>query len=167
MLTATELDAMPVGQIVLDRDREEWRKTEAGWFYVPGEDGSEDYDGHALIGMWGPMSRRETHVEQPMPTASTGPSMHELAVGEIRYRADVGLDRHKRPLQAMNGRDAVRDTIEELADGLAYAMQIREERRLLRAELVALMLGPLRDVDGPAYETLGKIIDRYFPEETS
>lgn len=164
-LSAVELDAMPPGQIVLDCDGDEWRKNGSGWLYLKDEQGAEEYPAEyqapALVTMWGPISQRGAHVEQPLPTASTGPSMHDLAVEELAARKAIGLVRYGQPLQAMNGRDAVRDTIEELADGLAYALQIREERRLLLEELVAFRDTYTVDRSRTA---LGDIIGRYFPE---
>jgi len=166
-LTLDELQEAPVGRIIVDKDGDQWRKIEPDhWICIsptpsgPTPSGPEPHVAVELMEFW-PLRSAGTHVEQPMPTASTGPSMHDLAVREVLYRKRIGLDRYRQPLQAMNGRDAVRDTIEELADGLAYALQIREERRMLLAELVSL-----RDAM-PAGGEVADIIDRYFPEATS
>lgn len=180
-LTVEELDAMDAGQIVLDEDGDEWRKHPNGmWWHRGASCNSKTMAAGGIFRQkgWPPFTEDDAerarnkgkaftlpslHVEQPMPTASTGASMHYLAADVLNERYNLGLDRYGQPLRAMNGRDAVRDTIEELADGLAYALQIREERRLLRAELLTLRANL---TDDPDVEQLTDIITRYFPEES-
>lgn len=80
--------------------------------------------------------------DQPLPTPANGPGMHDLVIADLREQAgtiwpsiiremearrDVGLQRYGQPLQAGNGRDALRDLIEECLDGLVYARQVRVE----------------------------------------
>lgn len=46
----------------------------------------------------------------------------------LEERKRVGLERYASLLQANNGRDARRDLLEELADGIVYAHQVQVER---------------------------------------
>lgn len=85
--------------------------------------------------------------DQPLPTPSTGTGMHDLVIDDLRafsaripltsdaalidllaYRRDIGLQRYGQPLQAHNGRDALRDAQEEVADAIVYVRQLRVER---------------------------------------
>lgn len=81
-----------------------------------------------------------THVEQPLPRASNGPSMHDLVAADLTVlaggaaaaaalarRKQVGLERYGQMLQAFNGRDAARDAREEVLDLLVYLRQVIEE----------------------------------------
>jgi hypothetical protein len=45
----------------------------------------------------------------------------------LAIRRDLGLARYGQPLQAHNGRDAVRDLTEECLDAMAYARQVKVE----------------------------------------
>jgi hypothetical protein len=89
--------------------------------------------------------------DQPLPSAGTGPSMHDLVCDDIRARCGefgyatasaavvtaslqarkrLGFERYGRLLQAHNERDALRDLREELEDAVVYARQVLEEDRL-------------------------------------
>lgn len=65
---------------------------------------------------------------QPMPTASTGPSMHELVQADLQGRLEVGIERYGQPLQAHNGRNALQDAYEEVLDLAVYLKQAIIER---------------------------------------
>ena len=80
--------------------------------------------------------------DQPLPIPNDGPGMHDLVIAdwrekdgtiwpsiirEMEARRDVGLERYGQPLQANNGRVALRDLIEELLDAAVYARQVHEE----------------------------------------
>lgn len=82
--------------------------------------------------------------DQQPPVPNDGPSLHDLAIDDIRRcmatssekeaaialmleRKRIGLERYGSLLQAGNGRDARRDLSEELADAAVYALQIIEE----------------------------------------
>ena len=178
-LTVEELAAMHTGEVVHDSRDESWTATHIGSWAR--ERGLVVVTGEQLVQKYGPLRRavvrtdrvpegttlvgnfRQRPGDQPLPTASTGIPMHVLAAEVIGERAAIGLDRYGQPLQAMNGRDAVRDVIEELADGLVYALQVREERRLLREELDGLL--DRLDPGGATYAHLYRIVTRYFPEE--
>lgn len=83
-----------------------------------------------------------THVEQGLPIGTDGPHMHDLVGADLRAlaalggepaaawlarRAQVGLARYGQPLQAHNGRNAMRDASEEVLDLLVYLRQAIEE----------------------------------------
>lgn len=80
--------------------------------------------------------------DQPLPVPNDSPGMHDLVIAdwreldgaiwpsiirEMQARRDVGLQRYGQPLQAGNGRDALRDLLEEVLDAAVYARQVRTE----------------------------------------
>lgn len=83
------------------------------------------------------------HEEEPMPVDHGRESMHDKLIAEVGKRRDVGMARYNSTLQAFNGRNALRDVLDELVDASVYVMQlmaedeIRRERmqQALRAEL--------------------------------
>lgn len=93
--------------------------------------------------------------DQPLPTPSTGPGMHDLVIADLNpsedaalidllvERRQIGWQRYAEPLQAHNGRDALQDALEECADGVVYVRQLQVEgvpsHRLERAEHHLLM----------------------------
>jgi hypothetical protein len=106
--------------------------------------------------------------DQPLPVPNDGPSMHDLVIAdvtalehhrlaeELRKRRDLGLQRYGSLLQAHNGRDALRDLLEECLDGIVYARQAAiegydaaglgiVERRLIAAATVAILVIDERD----------------------
>lgn len=66
--------------------------------------------------------------DQPLPTESDSPSMHDLVCEDMQGRKAVGLSRYGRALQANNGRDGMRDAYEEALDLCAYLRQLLYER---------------------------------------
>lgn len=66
---------------------------------------------------------------QPSPKGGCGPSMHDLAAEEIAKRKKFGLLKYNSLLQTNNGRDFLTDSIEEVADLLAYLCGAREEAK--------------------------------------
>jgi hypothetical protein len=91
--------------------------------------------------------------DQPLPKPADGPSMHDLVCDDVRThwvygslgrapvapaieavtaaleaRRQLGLERYGQLLRAHNGRDALRDLGEELADAVVYCRQVIEER---------------------------------------
>jgi hypothetical protein len=71
-----------------------------------------------------------THTEQPKPTQGVGDMALEV-ISDLLVRRKVGISRYGAPLQAGNGRNAVRDAYEEALDLACYLRQIREERNIL------------------------------------
>lgn len=80
--------------------------------------------------------------EQRPPTPTGGPAVHDLVLADllhrsgseslaqvIRERRALGLRRYGTVLQAGNGRDAVRDAVDEVADLVCYLRQVVAERR--------------------------------------
>lgn len=83
---------------------------------------------------------RQREGDQALPLPGTGPLMHDLLVADlkrtfptssvlsalcadVKARQELGIQRYGRPLQAHNGRDALRDGYEEILDFLVYALQ--------------------------------------------
>jgi hypothetical protein len=79
-----------------------------------------------------------------MPALGNGPSAHDLVIKDVhRYigvprtadaiaeimaaRKEIGLERYGQLLQNGNGRDMLRDAIEEVADALAYTRLLMEK----------------------------------------
>lgn len=70
---------------------------------------------------------------QPLPTggipvtprlrASIGHRLPAVVLDGLRDREAIGIQRYGSPLCALNGRDALRDLLEELLDGVHYAAQ--------------------------------------------
>lgn len=67
-------------------------------------------------------------AEQPMPTASARPSVQGMVIDDLGVRLQVGVQRYGTPLQAFNGRDALRDAYEEALDLACYLRQAIAER---------------------------------------
>lgn len=66
--------------------------------------------------------------EQPVPRETSGRPVWELVIEDMRARDAVGRRRYGVPLQANNGRDALRDAYEEALDLAVYLRQAIEER---------------------------------------
>ncbi len=96
-----------------------------------------------------------THVEQDLPIATDGPHLHDLVGADLRVlaalggdtaaemlaeRKKIGVERYGQPLQAHNGRDALRDAREEALDLLVYLRQAIEEGREDLAHLYEVAL---------------------------
>ena len=65
---------------------------------------------------------------QPDPCKNNNPAIWEIVISEMKARDQLGRERYGTPLQAFNGRDALRDLYEELLDATAYARQAIYER---------------------------------------
>ncbi len=65
---------------------------------------------------------------QPDPKPNTHPAVWDLVIAEMRSRDDLGRRRYGVPLQPHNGRDALRDALEEALDLVAYLRQAIYER---------------------------------------
>ena len=100
-----------------------------------------------------PERPRAKHVEQPMPVGN-GREVFRTAIAEcpseslreaLKAREAIGIERYGTTLRTHNGRDAVRDLLEELADAYVYATQAGMEAgepppdHLLRAVRWALV----------------------------
>ena len=66
--------------------------------------------------------------DQALPECNDLPSIQSLVVLDIDERERVGIERYGTPLQAHNGRDALRDLYEELLDACMYVRQLMYER---------------------------------------
>lgn len=76
---------------------------------------------------------------QPAPVPGSGPNCHDEAARILLERKAVGLARYGQPLQADNGRDAMRDALEEAADLLPYLVAARMQRDEERADLMTAL----------------------------
>lgn len=65
---------------------------------------------------------------QGLPTINDGQDIQSIVIEEIIKRREVGIERYGTPLQAHNGRDALRDAFEEALDLTMYLMQAIVER---------------------------------------
>jgi len=76
-------------------------------------------------GVEGCKTRQAGHREgdQPVPTPSGRPIVHELVIEDVRQRLAYGTARYGTGLQPFNGRSALRDAYEELLDLAAYLRQ--------------------------------------------
>lgn len=66
--------------------------------------------------------------DQPLPAKSDLPVVHDLLCAEIQSRKTIGIARYGVGLQPHNGRDVLRDLLEELLDAAAYTRQLMYER---------------------------------------
>ena len=67
-------------------------------------------------------------VEQPPLTPNASRPIWELVIEDMQERDYVGRERYGTPLQAHNGRDALRDAYAEALDLAVYLRQAIEER---------------------------------------
>lgn len=66
--------------------------------------------------------------EQPDPIHNDSPSIVDLVIEEFKQRKQIGLERYGVALQANNGRDALRDALDEALDLVVYLRQAIAER---------------------------------------
>lgn len=69
---------------------------------------------------------RQRPGDQPLPTEGQE-NVQDALIEHIQARKVLGVQRYGRPLQTFNGRDALKDLLDELLDGATYAMQVRME----------------------------------------
>lgn len=62
-------------------------------------------------------------TEQPMPTPNDGESIQAMVRADLVEREKLGVERYGTPLQAHNGRNALRDAYEEALDLACYLRQ--------------------------------------------
>lgn len=75
------------------------------------------------------------HEEEPMPVDHGRESMHDKLIAEVGKRRDVGMARYNSTLQAFNGRNALRDVLDELVDASVYVMQLMAEDEIRRERM--------------------------------
>ena len=66
--------------------------------------------------------------EQPTPKPTQGRPIWETVIEDMRHRDHMGRAKYGVPLQAGNGRDALKDAYEEALDLCVYLRQAIEER---------------------------------------
>jgi hypothetical protein len=82
-------------------------------------------------------------IDQPMPTPNGRGSIQALVRADLDQREQVGIQRYGTPLQAFNGRDALRDAYEEALDLACYLRQAIAERETFK------LLGDHQPIDQP------------------
>lgn len=65
---------------------------------------------------------------QPPPIPNDRPAIQDLVAADIAERKRIGIERYGTPLQAFNGRDALKDAYEEALDLCQYLRQVLYER---------------------------------------
>ena len=76
--------------------------------------------------------------DQPLPQRNDAEDVQSALIREIEGRRQLGIQRYGTALQPFNGRDSLRDLLDELLDGATYALQVKIERDALLSELMAL-----------------------------
>lgn len=66
--------------------------------------------------------------DQPLPTPNDLPEIADLVIAEIDKRRRLGVQRYGTALQAFNGRDPLRDALDECLDLAQYLTQAMHER---------------------------------------
>ena len=75
-----------------------------------------------------PLGNPVVHEEQPLPVPNDRSSVQGMVRQDLELREQVGIQRYGTPLQAFNGRDALRDAYEEALDLACYLRQLISER---------------------------------------
>jgi hypothetical protein len=96
---------------------------------------------------------RQRPEDQQPPVPNENGSIHSLVIRDVERRRDLGVSRYGTPLQAHNGRDALRDAYEEALDLACYLRQAIEERDNLPSRRCCFSLSArftaLRFTDSP------------------
>lgn len=71
----------------------------------------------------------EANRPEPAPIPSDRPAIWTLVVEDMTERDRIGTAKYGTPLQAHNGRDALKDAYQEALDLVVYLRQAIEERR--------------------------------------
>lgn len=79
---------------------------------------------------------RQREGDQRLPEPNGWPGAHSVAIRFMQARQDLGLRRYGSALQPFSGRDGLKDLIDELADGLVYAIRLMEAQRASLGQLV-------------------------------
>lgn len=96
--------------------------------------------------------------DQPMPVKNDSPPIQDLVIADIQERKRVGIERYGTLLQALNGRDALVDTYQEILDGAQYIRQEIEERRLFLDSVGALFYRAGYQLPQSRYNLLAELI---------
>jgi hypothetical protein len=74
------------------------------------------------------MSVDRSHDPQPAPTAGDGRDVMAELARIVQERQSLGVRKYGRSLTPHNGRDGLRDLLDELLDASAYTLQLIMER---------------------------------------
>ncbi|QDN94903.1 hypothetical protein FNV58_00820 (plasmid) [Streptomyces sp. RLB1-9] len=77
---------------------------------------------------------RQRDGDQPLPTEGQE-NVQDALIERIKERRALGIQRYGRPLQTFNGRNAVRDALEEALDLSTYLMQVEMEQKAVQARI--------------------------------
>ena len=78
----------------------------------------------------------ESEFKQPPPTTNNRKPVWEVVIEDMKKRDQVGRQRYGTPLQPFNGRDALKDSYEEVLDLAVYLRQAIIERDEKLAETI-------------------------------
>lgn len=70
----------------------------------------------------------EIFFGQQAPIQNKNTPVWELVMKDMKARNQFGIEKYGTPLQAFNGRDALKDAYEEVLDLAVYLRQLIEER---------------------------------------
>lgn len=79
-------------------------------------------------------------VEQPTPVINKHPAVWTLVMEDMAMRDKIGKERYGVALQPHNGRDSLRDLMEELLDATVYTRCFIEEMKILGDQLRCVIL---------------------------
>jgi hypothetical protein len=99
--------------------------------------------------------------DQPAPTPNAGPDLWEEVILLCRERQRIGLECYGTPLQTHNGRNPLRDALDEALDLSVYLHQHRREMQELGKELRAMEVELFEKGSHGTAERLREIIKRY------
>lgn len=77
-------------------------------------------------------------------TWAKGMGAPESVIARMEARRELGIERYGQPLQAGDGRDTLRETIEETLDQMAYAEKLAQERQEATAAVLMIHERALR-----------------------
>jgi hypothetical protein len=76
-----------------------------------------------------PVYKSDTKWGEPPPKKNTSLPIYQLVMADVMARTDFGIKKYGTPLQANNGRNALKDAYEEALDLCMYLRQLLEERK--------------------------------------
>jgi hypothetical protein len=107
-------------------------------------------DGDQPLPTEGDESVQDALIAHILSSPRLGAGANELAA-KIMERRALGIQRYGRPLQTFNGRDPVRDLLDELLDGATYAQQIAMEIKAYKDRIAQALALHQADSTGRCY----------------
>ena len=84
---------------------------------------------------------------EPAPVPNDRPAIADLVIDDLRERKAIGIRKYGTALQAFNGRRALVDLYQELLDATQYVRQELEQRREIKAKVIAFVRRRALDLD--------------------